>query len=185
MPDYDDRDDDRTSRRDDRFDDSRGDRFDDRPPPKKKSGTLKVVLVILGVVGVLCAGACGVFGWWAYSLGTGGQKAAEGVLAQVGGGDLAGAYNSMSATFKATTTREQFESRMRAAKLTDFSSVTWTGTQQNNQALSLTGTATLKSGGSTPVTVKVKLLPDLKTWEIDDVSGGAGGPEPKGEPKGQ
>lgn len=166
MSDYNDRlddPDDRPRRRD------RGD--DDRPP--KKSNTLKVVLIILGVVGVVCAGACGVFGYWAYSLGTGGQKAAESVLTKVGSGDLAGAYAGMSADYKAKHTQEQFEQAMKDAKLTDYASASWTQVNSNNQTMKMSGTATLKSGGTAPVSATVRMLSDLKTWEVDDLGGAA------------
>lgn len=155
-------------------DDSRNRNLDDDRPRKKKSA-LPMILIILGVIGVVCLGVCGGVGYWFYSIGIGGQKAADAVLTKVGSGDLTGAYNAMSSTYKSTHTQEQFDKAMKDAKLTDFSSATWTNVQSNNQTMTMSGTATLKAGGTTPVSAKVKLMTDLKTWEVDDLSG-TGGP---------
>jgi hypothetical protein len=162
--------------RDDRDDrPRRRDRDDDYDRPKKKGGCSPVVIVLglLGLVGLLCAGGCGGFMWWSVSLVKGGQTAAEGPLTKLGSGDTAGAYNSMSAAYKATHTQAQFEKAMRDAKLTEFDGVTWDDenivTQQD--VMTFVGTARLKSGGTTPVTVKVRMHQDFKTYDIEDIGG--------------
>jgi hypothetical protein len=163
MADSDYRDDDRPRRRDD----------DDRP--RKKGKGLMIVLILLGVIGLVCVGSCVGFMWWAVQLGQGAQKAGEDVLAKVGSGDMTGAYNGMSASYKQTHTQEQFTKAMTDAKLTEYTGATWTGSQSNNDVITLTGTATLKGGGTTPVSMKLKIMPDFKTFEVDDISGGSGG----------
>ncbi len=176
---YDSRDD----RRDDRSDDRpRSRRRDDGDAPKKKGGALKIVLIVLGILGVICAGVCGGgYFWmqsWAEGLAKGMETAADTQVKKVGAGDLTAAYNGMSSTYKMTHTQPQFETAMKAAKLTDVQSVAWTKpTQQQTSGqgrgpdtIKLTGTATLKSGGTAPVTATIRLLPDLKTWEVDDVT---------------
>ena len=172
---------------DDRYRDERDDRFDDDRPsrrdddrPKKKSNALKIVLIILGVVGVLCAGGCGVgYFWlknWGETLMKNAELAADTQVKKIGGGDLTAAYNGMSSTYKAGHTQPKFEEAMKAAKLTEVQSVAWTPPTQPQQrgqgAITLTGTATLKSGDTMPISAVVRLLPDLKTWEVDDVTGG-------------
>jgi hypothetical protein len=165
MSDYNDRlddPDDRPRRRDDR---------DDRPKPKSK---LPLILIILGVLGLVCMGVCGGVGYWFYSVGKGGQTAAEGVLTKVGNGDLAGGYAAMSAKYKAGHTQEQFETAMKDGKLTDFASVSWTQANANGQTMVISGPAKLKSGGTATVSATVTVQQDLKTWEVDDLSGTAG-----------
>jgi hypothetical protein len=181
MPDYNDRDDDLGDRRgrrdpDDRFDDdgrgSRGDRRDD--PPRRKSNTLKIVLIVLGIFGVLCAGACGVGGYWLYNQAKAVIELADGFLTKVGTGDIAGAYAQTSSGFKAKYTQEQFAENMKKARLTEFQSVLWTGNQSNRQNNTgtgeMTGTATLKDGTTIPVTVRLAF--DGKSWSVDEVTAG-------------
>jgi flagellar basal body-associated protein FliL len=176
MADYDDDRDDRNDRRndrDDRNDDRSGrrdDRFDDRP--RKKKSALPMILIILGVVGVLCAGVCGYAGYFFYSVGVGGQKAAESILAKVGSGDLTGAYADMSADYKATHTQVQFNTAMKDSKLTEYVSTTWSQVNSSNQVMTINGTVTLKTGGTTNVIAKLRLSPDLKTWQVDDLGDG-------------
>lgn len=173
--DYDRRDDDDRPRR--RDDDDRPRRRDD-DPPKKSGGALKVVLIILGVIGVICVGGCaGAYFWmqsWGEGLLKGMETAADTQVNKIAGGDMTAAYNGMSSTYKSTHTKEKFEEAMKAAKLTDVQSVAWTkptNQQTGGQgAVKLSGTATLKSGGTIPVTATVRLLPDFKTWEVDDVT---------------
>ncbi len=164
--------------------DSRDDRSDDRPrrrrdddAPKKKGGcSIWVILLgVFGLIGLVCAGSCGGFMWWSLSLAESAKGAANSVLVKVGSGDMSGAYNGMSATYKATHTQAQFEKAMKDAKLTDFASAEYTNSSSNssggNSEMTLTGTATLKSGGTTPIIVKMKILPDLKTFEVEDIGG--------------
>lgn len=164
MADSDYRDDDRPRRRDD----------DDRP--RKKGGCgLVTVLVVLGVIGLVCVGTCGGFIWWSFSMMEGWQKTSEGVLAKVGSGDLSGAYNGMSASYKASHTQEQFTKAMTDAKLTEYTGITWDQqVQTNNDIVTLNGTANLKGGGTTTVTVKLRIV-DMKTSEVDDIIAGSGG----------
>jgi hypothetical protein len=163
MADSDYRDDDRPRRRDD----------DDRP--RKKGKGLIIVLVLLGVIGLVCVGSCVGFMWWGMSLAQGWQKTSEGVLAKVGSGDLPGAYNGMSASYKSSHTQEQFTKDMTDAKLTEYTGITWDNqVQSQNQIVTLTGTATLKGGGTTPVTVKLRIL-DMQTAEVEDIIAGGGG----------
>ena len=147
-------------------DDDRNRNLDDERPRKKKSA-LPMILIILGVIGVVCLGVCGGVGYWFYSIGVGGQKAADAVLAKVGSGDLTGAYGSMSSTYKATHTQEQFDKAMKDAKLTDFASATWTNVQSNNQTMTMSGSATLKSGGTTPVAHRGRRPGRRALWIVD------------------
>jgi hypothetical protein len=165
--------------RDDRYDDDRPSRRDDDDRPKKKSNALKIVLILLGVVGVLCAGACGGgYLWlqnWAEGLAKAAESTADTQVKKIGSGDMTAAYNGMSGSYKARYTQPKFEEAMKAAKLTDAQSVTWNKPippKQGQTAITFTGTATLKSGDTTPVTVVLRMMPDFKTWEIDDVTGG-------------
>ena len=182
MADSDYRDDrDRDRDRDDRYDDRPRRRRDDDRPRKKGKGLL-IVLVLLGVVGLVCVGSCGAFIWWGVSLAQGAQKAGEEVLAKVGGGDMTGAYNAMSSSYKATHTQEQFTKAMTDARLTEYAGVTWTNSQSNNDVITLSGTANLKSGGTAPVSIQLRMLPDMKTFEVNDISGGTGGGGPTTSP---
>lgn len=173
--DYDRRDeDDRPRRRDD---DDRPRRRDDDAPPKKKGGALTVVLIILGVIGVICVGGCaGAYFWmqsWAEGLLKSGEAAADAQVKKIASGDMTAAYNGMSSTYKATHTKEKFEEAMKAAKLTEVQSVTWTkptNQQPGQQEIKLPGTATLKSGGTISITATIRPLPDLKNWEVDDIT---------------
>ncbi len=155
-----DRDDDRPRRR--------GDDYGDKPK-KKGSPVLMILLILAGVGLVLCVVPCVGIMIWGNSITDGAKKAAEGVLTKAGGGDMTGAYNGMSASYKATHTQEQFNKSMAESKLNEFVKADWTDYQSTNDVMTLKGTATLKSGGTTTVSVKVRLLPDLKTYEVEDV----------------
>jgi FlaG/FlaF family flagellin (archaellin) len=170
MPDYDDRD------RNDRLDDA-GDR------PAKKKSALPVILIILGVIGAVCLGACGFGAYWLYGQAQAVVELADGFLTKVGAGDIAGAYARTSEGFKAKYTQEQFAANMKKARLTEFQSVSWTGNQSNRQNNTgtgeLTGTATLKDGTTTSVTIRLAF--DGKNWSVDDVTTG-GAPTAAGSP---
>lgn len=169
MPNYDDRD------RNDRLDDP-GDRPGRGDRPAKKKSALPVILIILGVIGAVCLGACGFGGYWLYGQAKAVVELADGCLVKVGSGDTAGAYAQTSAGFKSRYTQEQFAANMKKARLTEFQSVAWTGNQSNRQNNTgtgeLTGTATLKDGTTTPVTIRLAF--DGKTWSVDDVTAGGG-----------
>lgn len=160
--------------------DERPSRRRDDDPPKKSGGALTVVLIVLGVIGVVCVGVCtGGYFWmqsWGEGLLKGGETAADSQVKKIAGGDLTDAYNGMSSTYKATHNKAKFEEQMKAAKLTDVQSVAWDKPDDRKAnsggqgTMKLTGTATLKSGGSIPVTATIRLLPDLKTWEVDDLT---------------
>lgn len=165
----------RDSRDDREYDRPRRRRDDDRPAKKGGCSPWVIVLGILGLVGLVCAGSCGGFMWWSLSLAESAKKAADGVLVKAGSGDISGAYNGMSADYKATHTQAQFEKALKDAKLTDFASAEYTSSSSNSSGgkneMTLSGTATLKSGGTTPIIVKLKILPDLKTFEVEDIGG--------------
>lgn len=161
-----DRDDDRPRRRGD----------DDRPQKKGCSGWM-IVLGIFGVIGLLCVGGCGVFGYWAFQQAKVVADLSEGFLAKVGSGDLNGAYAQTSPDFKSKYTLEQFSENMKKSRLTEFQSVVWTSNQSNRQndsgTADLSGTATLKDGTTVPVTLKIKF--DGTNWSIEDITAGTGG----------
>lgn len=123
--DDDSRDDDRPRRRrdDDTDDDRPRRRRDDEDPPKKKGG-VGVVLLIVGLAVGIPLLICGGVGVWIYfSVKKGltdfggtlqADIAAEGFLNTLELGDIDGAYNSTAASFKATTSKDQFEKLMKA-----------------------------------------------------------------------
>jgi len=164
---------DRGDRRDD--DDRPRRRRRDDDAPKKKSPVLMILLIVGGVLLLLCVVPCVGIMIWGNSLADGAKKAVEGVLTKAAAGDMSGAYNGMSADYKATHTQADFEKAIKDAKLDGFASATWTNSQSNSSSgsgeMTLSGTATLKSGGTTPVTAKLKMLPDFKTFEVDDIGG--------------
>lgn len=173
-----DRDDDR--RRDDRDDDRPRRRRDDDAPPKKGGKGVIILVVVLGAVLLLCVAPC-VGGWlWMQSWGEGlmrdAQAAADNQVKKISGGDMTAAYNGMSSSYKSSHPQAKFEEAMKAAKLTDVQSVVWDkpDDKQANSGgqgtIKLTGTATLKSGGTIPVSAMVRLLPDFKTWEVENVT---------------
>jgi hypothetical protein len=165
------RDDDRPRRRRD---------YDDRPAKKGGCSPWIIVLGVLGVLGVACAGGCVWFMTWSMGLVKNGQVAASGHITKMSSGDLTGAYNAMSAVYKGSHTQAQFEAAVKAAKLDQVTSVTWDdnniATQQDT--MTFVGTGNLKGGGTTPVTIKVRMLQDMKTYEIEDIGGSSFSPPP-------
>lgn len=157
---FDDRNDDRNDDRDDR-----PRRRDDGPPPKKKGcGPIAIGLLVLSVLG--CCGVCGFGGYWSYNLVMGGQKFADEVVAKIGSGDMTGAYKSMHPTYQSSHTQDVFEKEAKAAKLDDVSAIAWSGMTSANRVVTYTGTATLKSGSTMPLTVRAEIQEDLKSWLI-------------------
>jgi flagellar basal body-associated protein FliL len=159
--DRDDRDADRPRRRDD----------DDRPR-KKKGGGLMIVLIILGVVGLLCVGTCGVIGWFGYDVYTKMVGAGDEFLTKVGNGDYTGAYNSTTANYKSKKTLEQFTADMKAAKLDQYQAKSFTPTSSNtvNNTHRMTGPATLKDGTTVTVTLVIDQTPGGFVFTVDDIT---------------
>jgi hypothetical protein len=177
---FDDRRDDGDDRRDDR-----PRRRDDGPPPKKK-GCGPIVIGLLVVSILVCCGGCGLFGWWSYGVVMGGQKYADETVAKIGSGDYAGAYAAMDSVYKGKNTLEAFEKEAKKSKLNDISAIQWTGFASSNRVFTYTGTASLKSGGSMPITVRAEIQDNLKSWFIIDfvtTPPSQPGPAPKDEEK--
>jgi hypothetical protein len=145
---------------------------DDSPAPrrKKKSSSLPILLIVLGVVGVGCLGACGFVGYFLYSLGMKMIEPPQQLLSKVGGGDFAGAYAMTSPNYKAKHTLEDFTAAMKSAKLDTCTASEIKDTNSVNTTHKVTLKASLQSGQTTDVTFTIQQS-GFSDFAIDDITG--------------
>ncbi len=136
----------------------------------KKSSSLPIILIILGVVGVGCLGVCGVGGYFLVKKMMEINSAAPELMATIGRGEFEKAYNSTSPDFQARYTLEQFTSAMKGAKLVDHKSVVFGEPQTQGNLMRFTAETSLKDGGTTTVTVTIKANDDF-SFVIEDITG--------------
>jgi hypothetical protein len=159
-------------RRDDR--DDRPRRRDDEPAPKKKSGCVPILLVVLGLGLLGVCGACGFGAYYFMNIGLELAKKPDEFLGKVSQSDFSGAYNMMSARFKGQITLEQFTAAMKNAKLDKNTGMSGQpGQTQGSGDLTLTASVGLPESKST--SVSFKFVPESPSnpfkFILDDLTG--------------
>lgn len=139
--------------------------------------------VVLLLIGLVCAGLFGGLAWLGFDMYKDTTGAADAFLGKLGGGDIAGAYQSGATALQQQQTLEEFTAQAKALGLTEYQSAAWTGFNIVNDQGTVDGTMTTKTGGSVPI--KVSLIKEGGTWKVSGVTSpvaGVGAAQPAGGP---
>jgi len=147
----------------------------------KKGVAIGIGCSVFLLIGLACAGLFGGLAWFGFGMYKETTKAADSFLAQVGSGDVKGAYDSSSATLRQQQTLEQFTSSVKSLGLTEYQSASWTSFNIVNDQGTVEGTMTTKTGG--PIPLKVTMIKESGTWRVSGVTSTATGVNVPAEPK--
>jgi hypothetical protein len=127
-------------------------------------------LMACGIVGILGIGlfvGLGLVVGAAFALTRPVVDASEQFLALLGQGKIPEAYACAASSFRAQQDGASFARLVRQTKLTDYASVSWHNRQIDNQEGLAEGTLTTKSGGTSPIAVR--LVWEGARWAVGGV----------------
>jgi len=129
----------------------------------KKFLVILLVLIVLIVV-ILTA---------VFFLTSGIAKSADQFFQAVKDNDLDAAYVQLSEDFKASTSREQFESFMRGTALINYKDASWSSRSISGKTGEVKGSVETADGGTIPVTIK--FVKEQGKWKIQFIEKAASG----------
>lgn len=127
-----------------------------------------VGLLIIGLLGVVCLGGCGLLFSWLFSMTSDAVQAADQFLSLLAEGKVNDAYNSTASRLRAEETAEAFADSVRQVGLTDYASSSWHSRDLHNEVVTLKGTITTRTGGTLPVTIV--LIKESGGWRVQSVT---------------
>lgn len=137
----------------------------------KKGLIVLVLFLVIGFVG--CAGLVGYFVYWAVGEVKEFGKPADEFLALIASGDIKGAYDSGATGLRSAQSLEEFTAAVKKMGLTGYQSSNWSSWNRVNNEAKMSGTVTLKDGGSVPLTVN--MLKEGDVWKVVSLSTMPGG----------
>jgi hypothetical protein len=139
-----------------------------------KTGTaIGIGCGVLAVLGLGCLGVFGLLGWWGVGQIKALDQGADSFLAQLGAGEIDGAYKSAAEALRRQQTPEQFAAAVKKLGLTEFQSASWTTRKVSNAEGTMVGTIITRGGGTVPLTVN--LLREGEVWRVSGLSSSAAG----------
>lgn len=132
---------------------------------------MKIVKIVLGVLAafvvLVVVSIAAVFFF------TGGiVETADTFFKEVAAGNMDGAWNHLSADFKESTPRPEFEAFLRDSSLVDYESASWTNRSITASSGSLEGTVTTSDG---TIPIKITFVKDAGEWKIQFIEKEASG----------
>jgi len=127
---------------------------------KKKTNTLIIVGVTVGVLAAMLAAAIGLI----FYLTQGQVKASDQFLARIGEGKIHEAHQSTASVFRSEISEETFTEAINRSGLRDYASSSWHSRSRNNDKATLEGTVTTRDGREIPLTMH--LIKENGEWKV-------------------
>ena len=125
---------------------------------------LLIGALMVGLLGVMCLGGCGLLVAWFESTTGNAAMAADRFLALLGEGKVAEAYNSTATKLRDQESREAFANSVRQLGLTDYASSSWPSRKVDNGVVTFEGSLMTRAGGTIPLTIV--LINESGSWRV-------------------